>query len=127
MGEIDELLQHSQRKLVISQNDISLDKKTDNKIFVLMVEESKGSAGGRAAGSGSRRITRIHGFSSKNGICSRIFDSEAESTIERFDIPYSAVAMDIKLSDGRSYVVQGVVDLQLISAYLNVTSNVGQD
>lgn len=124
MGELDEVLQKPQRKLVVSQYEICLDGKTKNIVFVLMVEESRGSAGGRAAGSGSRKINMIYGFSCENGICAKMFETEEESKIEQFDIPYSAVAMDIKLSDGQSYVVQGVVDPGLISAYLNLRSNV---
>jgi hypothetical protein len=124
LAEIDNVLQLSQRKLVICQNDLHLDTRQGNKVFVLMVEESRGSAGGRAAGSGSRRIDRIYGFSCVDGVCSRIFESDAQSKIELFDIPYSAVAMDIRLSDGRPVVVQGVIDSELISAYLNIVGNV---
>lgn len=124
MPEIDDVLQKPQRKLVVSETDLCLDKKSSNKVFVLMVEESRGSAGGRAAGSGSRRIDKIYGFSCENGTCSKIFETDVGSLIEQFDIPYSAVAMDVKLSNGSSYVVQGIVDPELISAYFKVTNNV---
>jgi len=124
LAEIDNVLQLSQRKLVICQNDLHLDTKQGNKVFVLMVEESRGSAGGRAAGSGSRRIDRVYGFSCVDGVCSQIFESDTQSTIELFDIPYSAVAMDIRLSDGRPVVVQGVINSELISDYLNIVGNV---
>ena len=124
MSGIDVVLQLSQRKLVISQKELYLDTNTANKVFVLMVEESRGSAGGRAAGSGSRRINRIYGFSCEDCACSRIFETEEQSKIDLFDIPYSAVAMDIRLSDGRPYVVQGVVDPELVSSYLGLVGNV---
>ncbi len=115
---IDAILQLPQRKLVISQNDIYLDdKQAKNEIFILMVEESRGSAGGRAAGSGYRRINRIYGFSCDGGRCDKFFDTDDQSKIEQFDIPYSAVAMDIRLSDGRPYVVQGVVDPNFVELY----------
>ena len=123
MSELDEVLQLSRRKLVVCKNELLLDRKDSNTVFVLMVEESRGSAGGRAAGSGSRRIDRIYGFAASGGASSKIFETSKESMIELFDIPYSAVAMDIKLSDGRPYVVQGVVDPELISRYLDATSN----
>ena len=119
---IDEVLQLAQRKLVVSQSDLLLDKKAENKVFVLMVEESRGSAGGRAAGSGSRKISTVYGFACENGSCRKMFETDEESKIERFDIPYSAVAMDIKLSDGRPFVVQGVVDAEIVSAYLAARS-----
>jgi hypothetical protein len=115
---IDAILQLPQRKLVISQNDIYLDdKQAKNEIFILMVEESRGSAGGRAAGSGYRRINRIYGYSCDGGRCDKFFDTDDQSKIEQFDIPYSAVAMDIRLSDGRPYVVQGVVDPNFVELY----------
>jgi hypothetical protein len=124
VAELDDVLQLAQRKLVISQSELHLDTNIANKVFVLMVEESKGSAGGRAAGSGSRRINRIYGFSCKDGACSLIFETDEQSKIDLFDIPYSAVAMDIRLSDGRPFVVQGVVDPELASAYLGLAGNV---
>ncbi len=120
---IDEILQLPQRKLVVAQNDVYLDTAAANNIFVLMVEESKGSAGGRAAGSGSRKIDRIYGFSCESGKCSRIVETSEGSKIELFDIPYSAVAMDIRLSDGRPYVVQGIIDTELVTSYLSSSSN----
>ena len=119
MVAIDEVLQHPQRKLVVAQDELYLDStNVSNRVFVLMVEESRGSAGGRAAGSGSRRINRVYGFSCEGGSCSQIFETADESKIGLFDIPYSAVAMDIRLSDGRPYVVQGVVDSELVASYM---------
>jgi hypothetical protein len=124
MAEIDDVLEQAQRKLVVAQSELHLDRNASNKVFVLMVQESRGSAGGRAAGSGSRKIGKVYGFSCENGACSKIFETDDEAKIELFDIPYSAVAMDISLSDGRSFVVQGVVDSELISSYLNIVGNV---
>jgi hypothetical protein len=48
--------------------------------------------------------------------------SEPEK-IELFNIPYSAVAMDIKLSTGEPIVVQGVVDPGLVEAYKAIAKN----
>ena len=113
---IDEILQLPQRKLVVAQSDVSLDKKTRNEIFVLMVEESKGTAGGRAAGAGHRKISKVYGFSC-DGACSKVFETDDQQKVELFDVPYSAVAMDITLSDGKPYVVQGIVDPDFIAGY----------
>ena len=101
---IDEILQLPQRKLVVAQYDIDLGLDARNEIFILMVEESSGSAGGRAAGSGSRRINRIYGFSCDSGMCRKYYETTEQEKIGLFDIPYSAVAMDIKLSTGKSFV-----------------------
>jgi hypothetical protein len=120
---IDSVLQLPQRKLVVAQSDVHLDKPAKNEIFVLMVEESRGSAGGRAAGSGHRRIERIYGFACGGGTCTKFFDSSEQEKVDRFDIPYSAVAMDIRLSDGRPYVVQGIVDTDFVASYRLLISN----
>lgn len=120
---IDAILQLPQRKLIVAQSDVQLDKQTKNEIFILMVEESKGSAGGRAAGSGHRRVERIYGFSCDAGVCVKSFESGEQEKVEQFDIPYSAVAMDIRLLDGRPYVVQGIIDPDFIASYHSVISN----
>ena len=119
MSDIDAILQLPQRKLVVAQSDVYLDGQAKNQVFILMVEESRGSAGGRAAGSGHRRIDKIYGFSCEGGKCEKFFETDDQSKIDRFDIPYSAVAMDIKLSDGRPYVVQGIVDPDFVASYMD--------
>src|SRR5690348_14399917 len=97
---LDSILQMPQRKLVVARNDVNLNKPIKNEIFILMIEESRGSAGGRAAGSGSRKISKVFGFLCDGGICSKRIELDDPIKIEMFDIPYSAVAMDILLSNG---------------------------
>lgn len=123
LDSIDDILQLPQRKLVVAQNDVHLDKQAKNQIFVLMVEESRGSAGGRAAGSGHRRVEKIYGFSCDAGKCTKFFEASDQEKVDQFDIPYSAVAMDITLSDGRPFVVQGIVDPDFVASYLLVINN----
>lgn len=123
-GSIDVILQLPQRKLVVASNDVYLDKKNENEIFILMVEESRGSAGGRAAGSGHRRISKVLGFLCNSGQCTKFFETDDQQKIELFDVPYSAVAMDIRLSNGQPYVVQGIVDPEFVRAYRDITSNI---
>jgi hypothetical protein len=120
---IDDILQLPQRKLVVSKNDIDLASDTANEIFILMVEESLGSAGGRAGGSGSRQISRIMGFLCTAGTCTKYFEVTEREKVNQFDIPYSAVAMDIKLSTGKPFVVQGIVDPELINSYKHLINN----
>ena len=52
-----------QRKLIVSSKDIDLSQTIDSNsatiVFVLMVKESSGSAGGRGGGSGMRKIEKI--------------------------------------------------------------------
>ncbi|MDQ2685681.1 MAG: hypothetical protein M3Y25_07550 [Thermoproteota archaeon] len=113
-----------QRKLIVSSKDIDLSKTMDSNsattVFVLMVKESIGSAGGRGGGSGMRKIEKILGFEIKTNGDRLIYESSSEAEIEKFEIPYSAVALDIILGTGESYVVQGIVDAQLISNYLMI-------
>ena len=121
---IDTILQLPQRKIVVAENDVFLDKQIKNNIFILLVEESTGSAGGRAAGFGYRRVERIYGFSCYgSGKCAKFFDTIEQDKIDQFDIPYSAVAMDIRLADGKPYVLQGIVDPDSVAYYRSVVNN----
>jgi hypothetical protein len=120
---IDAILQLDQRKLVVAMSDILLDGHMNNEIFILMVEESTGSAGGRAAGVGHRRIVRIYGFLCDGTKCTKFFETDEQDKIDQFDIPYSAVAMDIRLSDGKPHVVQGIVDPHFVAGYRSVLNN----
>jgi hypothetical protein len=119
---LSHILQLPKRKLVVSSNDIILDKNMQNEniIFILMVEESFGSAGGRGGGSGNRKIDKILGFKTNNNNKNLIFETEKSDVIEKFDIPYSAVAMDIILESGKSFVVQGIVDKEMTDSYMKI-------
>jgi hypothetical protein len=121
-NELSYILQLPKRKLVVSLNDIRLNKNSDieNIIFILMVEESFGSAGGRGGGSGNRKIDKILGFKIKDNKDIKIFETDDAELIEKFDIPYNAVAMDIVLESGEPYVVQGVMDQEIIKSYLKI-------
>lgn len=122
MSSIEDVFALPARKLLVSSTEIDLSRRNKIDIFFLIVQESKGSAGGRGGGSGSRRVERIFGYTCNNGECKIIFDTSDESKIEEFEIPYSAVAMDIRLQDGNSMVVQGVVDPDLIMKYKELIS-----
>ena len=123
-SRLNQVLQIPKRKLIVSLDDITLNRgnssESENVVFVLMVEESPGSAGGRGGGSGNRKIDKIMGFRVKDGKDVKIFETENPDTIEKFDIPYNAVAMDIVLESGDPFVVQGVVDDDLVKSYLKL-------
>ena len=119
---IDEVLRTPQRKLIVAENDIDhLVINVSNDIFILVVEESHCSASGRAGGSGSRSIDRVVGFSYKDCICIKSFEVSEQEKIELFNIPYSAVPMDIKLYPGELNIVQRVDDHGLVEAYNAIT------
>ena len=118
---LDEVIKLPKRKLIVSLYDIILDKQNHkNIIFLLMVEESFGSAGGRGGGSGNRKIDRIMGFRINDNKKDLIFQTEDQNIIEKFDIPYSTVAMDIILESGQQFVVQGLVDEEMIISYMKI-------
>ena len=123
-SDISNLIKLPQRKLIISSNDIDLtfsqSKDTTNTIIILMVRESRGSAGGRGVGSGMRKIEKILVFEIEKNSDKLIFETSSEDKIENFEIPYSAVALDIVLRSGEKYVVQGIVDPQMVNDYLDL-------
>ena len=126
--DLSDLIKLPQRKLIVSSNDIDLTfssgKDTTNTIFVLIVRESMGSAGGRGGGSGMRKIEKIMVFDVERNHDKLIYETSSEVEIEKFEIPYSAVALDIVLRSGEKYVVQGIVDPQMVSDYLELIKKV---
>lgn len=124
MNELESLLLNHQRKLLVTYKELDLaDTSSFNQIFILLIEESKGSAGGRGGGSGSRKINQIIGFRIEDKNVKKIYETNEKDLIELFEIPYSAVAMDITLSDGKQIVVQGVIDPDMITNYNNIISS----
>lgn len=122
--DFNDVLQLPKRKLIVSSNELNLNKIEEGIfVFILTIEESFGSAGGRGGGSGNRKIDKIIGYKSNNKDFLRIFETEDEEIIQRFDIPYSAVAMDIILESGQPYVVQGIIDIKMIQDYLKIINH----
>jgi hypothetical protein len=119
---LDRIFLEGARKIVVCKDDIDLSKNNgnDNTIFILYVEESLGSAGGRIGGAGFRKISRIVCYNTINGIEKMIFETQDDDVISNFEIPLSAVAMDIELSNGIPKVVQGIVDEDLVNSYLKL-------
>jgi hypothetical protein len=123
-SSLEEVLSLPTRKLVVSSTEVDLSKSENSIVFVLLVEESFGSAGGRAGGSGSRKISRILGFKIHQSMISLMIDIREMDIIDRFDVPYSAVALDITLSTGQRSVVQGIVDPIIIEEYMRIVNTV---
>ncbi len=122
--KVSGILQLPRRKLIVSSREINLNivdgSEEENTIFVLMVKESSGSAGGRGGGSGMRKIDRIVAFKMTGNSDEQIYETQDSQEIEEFDIPYSAVAMDIFLESGVPSVVQGVIDPDMVNRYLEI-------
>lgn len=122
--KVSEILRLPRRKLIVSSQEINLASVDgivrENTIFVLMVKESSGSAGGRGGGSGMRKIDRILAFKITGNGDEQIYETQDSHEIEEFDIPYSAVAMDIVMESGVPSVVQGVIDPDMVEGYLEL-------
>lgn len=117
---IESVLRMPYRKILVCLEELDLTKSEDNVIIIFVIHESPGSAGGRAAGYGSRKISKIICFSKIEGRFDKLFETDEEPTISKFEIPYNAVAMDIRLSDGSTKVVQGLVDPTMIGSYFSI-------
>lgn len=117
---LDTIFDGGERKIVVCKDDLKLNEIKDNIIFILFIAESRGSAGGRIGGAGFRKISRIVCYNTTNGIQKKIFETQDDNVISHFEIPLSAVAMDIELSNGMQKVVQGIVDEDLIKSYLSL-------
>lgn len=117
---IESVLRMPDRKILVCLEELDLTKSEDNVIIIFVIHESPGSAGGRAAGYGSRKISKIICFSKIEDRFDKLFETEEEPTISKFEIPYNAVAMDIRLSDRSTKVVQGLVDLTMIGSYFSL-------
>lgn len=117
VSSFEAVLRQQDRKILVCRKDLDLTKTYVNVVMIFVVEESSGSAGGRAAGYGSRRINKIMCFSNEHGNYSKIFEARDEQTILQFEIPYSAVALDIKLADGTPLVIQGIIDPEKVESY----------
>jgi hypothetical protein len=117
---IESVLRMPDRKILVCLEDLDLTKSEDNVVMIFVIHESPGSAGGRAAGYGSRKISKIICFSKIDCRFDKLFETDEEPTISKFEIPYNAVAMDIRLSDGSTKVVQGLVDPTLICSYFSI-------
>jgi hypothetical protein len=122
--KVSEILRLPTRKLIVSSQEINLASVDgivrENTIFVLIVKESSGSAGGRGGGSGMRKIDRILAFKITGKGDEQIYETQDSQEIEEFDIPYSAVAMDIVMESGVPSVVQGVIDTDMVEGYLEL-------
>ena len=86
-------------------------------MYVLELPASPGSAGGRVAGFGERKLTRLMCFQQHDGTWTKPFETEDFSVLERLELPYHAAGLSVILPDGRERVVTGVVDQEFVRTY----------
>lgn len=102
--------------LIISAKDLNLNSTDENEVYVLEISASN-AAGGRGAGYGSREISKIHCFVSKDGTWKKKSEISGEALLEGFTPPHYVSLLPLTLDDGSEVVVYGVVDFSLISEY----------
>ncbi len=116
--ELSDLLSGRSRAIVISEREVDLRGKSgENRMFVLKMVEGSHAAGGRGAGFGERRVTRVALFELREGVCEKLFETEEETRVAAYEIPYYVSRLPFTLADGSEAMGYGVVDPELVSAY----------
>jgi hypothetical protein len=119
LEELNRLLSQKSRRIFVAQAPIDLtSSEGENCVYVLeLPTTAPGSAGGRVGGIGERRLQRLHCFRLQGRKWMRIFETDDESKLERFELPYHAAGLAVTLTDGTERVVSGVVDEDFVRRY----------
>ena len=119
LEELTQLAIEKSRRIFVAQNSINLSiPEGQNCVYVLQLPtDSPGSVGGRVGGLGERRIVKISCFKQENGLWKKLYDSDNEEKLEKFDLPYHAAGLGIVLPDRTERVVAGVVDEEFVQRY----------
>ena len=122
LEELARLASEAARRIFVAQEQIDLRSRDHgNHVFVLeLATERPGVAGGRVGGIGERRLQKLHCFRIQNRECRKIFETETQEQLEKFELPYHAAGLSIVLPDGSEKVVTGVVDPELVERYNEV-------
>jgi hypothetical protein len=105
--------------LFVASNPIDLAaKEGENCVYVLELPTSApGSAGGRVGGIGERKILKAYCFRQTDGRWIKAYETDSIERLEKFDLPYHAAGLDVRLPGGAERVVSGVVDSELVDSY----------
>ena len=119
MEELTQLLAEKSRRIIVAQEPIDLrSSEGTNCVYVLQLPTgAPGAAGGRIGGIGERRIQKLYCFRLKNGKWMKIYETEDEEKLEKFELPYHAAGLTVILPDGAERVVSGVVDEEFVQKY----------
>ena len=113
------LANEKSRRLFVAKDPIDLSAtEGQNCVYILELPTSApGAAGGRVGGIGERRIQKAYCFRQADGKWIKVYETESLDKLERFDLPYHAAGLSVRLQDGSERVVSGVVDQELIENY----------
>jgi hypothetical protein len=122
LEELTRLASEKSRRLFIAENPIDLSmKEGQNCVYILeLPSAAPGAAGGRVGGIGERKIRKAYCFRQAEGKWIKVYETESVDKLERFDLPYHAAGLSVRLQDGAERVVSGVVDRELIDKYNQV-------
>ncbi len=116
--ELADLLSGRSRVIVISERDVDLGAHAGaNRLFVLSMVEGSHAAGGRGAGFGERRVTKVSLFASDGSGWSKLFESGEEAKVGEFEVPYYVSRIPMVLQDGTESMGYGAVDPELVAEY----------
>ncbi|MEM0287539.1 MAG: hypothetical protein QXG05_05140 [Nitrososphaerota archaeon] len=121
--ELDNLLKDYTRKIVISENYVYLTSNQPNKLYVIVVAEGLGAAGGRAGGFGHRVIERLYCFRYDGANWQKLIQIDSQEYLSEIDIPPGIARLPARLLDGTEEVVYGMVDpeaLKMIDIILGI-------
>lgn len=119
LEELTQLVSEKSRRIFLAENPIDLSSSEGkNCVYVLQLPTSApGAAGGRIGGIGERRIEKLYCFRQENGKWLKVYETDSAEKVERFELPYHAAGMSVKLQDGSERVVSGVIDSEFIQRY----------
>ncbi|HYW02255.1 MAG TPA: hypothetical protein VE862_12355 [Candidatus Acidoferrum sp.] len=119
LEELIKLASEKSRRIFVAQNSIDLSvSQGHNCVYVLQLPvDAPGSAGGRVGGIGERKIVKISCFKQENGNWIKLYDSDNEEKLEKFELPYHAAGLAVILPDRTEKVVSGVVDQEFVQRY----------
>ena len=119
LEELTQLLAEKSRRIFVAQAPIDLRSvEGKNCIYVLQLPTSApGAAGGRIGGIGERRIQKLYCFRLDEGKWMKIYETENEERLEKFELPYHAAGLTVTLPDGTERIVSGVVDEEFVQKY----------
>jgi len=119
LEELARLANEKSRRLFVAENPVDLGmKEGENCVYVLeLPSTAPGAAGGRVAGIGDRKIQKAYCFRQVAGRWLKVYETESADKLERFNLPYHAAGLSVRLPDQSERVVSGVVDPELIGEY----------
>lgn len=118
LEELSGLLSGQARVIVISEKDVDLRRgHGDGRVFVLKMVEGSLAAGGRGAGFGERRVTKVALFRLGDDACQKLFETDDPSRLGDFEVPYHVSRLPFTLDDGAEVMGYGVVDPGLVAEY----------